>query len=406
MSILSNSPVNDFSYRTWIIDRYLIGEMTKVLGVALAVVLFPLLLERLLRLLDVLASHNGPFDLVLRILANLVPHYLGLALPAAFFLSMFLVIANLGDNSELDALQSAGLSLPRISRSFFWVGALLAIASLALNGYVQPYSRYAYRALLHAATTMDWDGRVPGGLFVYVDDNLTISADQTDPAGRELYGVFVYERRRVSEVVTTAVSGTLTPSVDGNRATLELENGRQMRVESNGRSAVINFHRLTVGRDIALNQSAFRERGNSERELTLNELWTKRNSPSTAVPHSRLDAELHARLVRALSLAVLPLLAIPMGMATKRSRRGSGILVACAFLVLYHYTVQFGESLAELDRIPAALALWLPCALFTGFCFFVFQQAIYRPGGNPLNSVLDRIETRIADLGQWRAGRR
>lgn len=44
MSILSNSPVNDFSYRTWIIDRYLIGEMTKVLGVALAVVLFPLLL--------------------------------------------------------------------------------------------------------------------------------------------------------------------------------------------------------------------------------------------------------------------------------------------------------------------------------------------------------------------------
>lgn len=389
------------SHRARLIDRYLVGEMAKALGAALAVVLFALLLERLLRLLDVLASHDGPFGLVLRILLNLVPHYLGLALPAAFFISIFLVMARLGGNSELDAMQSAGLSLPRISRSFFWVGAVLAVLSLALYGYAQPYSRYAYRALFHAATTMGWSGHLPGGLFVDMGTRLTIAADRADVTGRQLQGVFVFERRDGLEMVTTAAHGTLTPSDDGERVTLALENGRQMRVMPGGRSAVVDFDRLSVERPVTLDQEAFRDRGGSERELTLDELWRERSLPDPVVPRNRLDAELHARLVRALSLATLPLLAIPMGMAAKRARRGLGIAVASVILVVYHYGVQLGESFADLGRVPAALALWLPFVLFSGFCLYVYRQTVRRPDGNPLTGFLGGVERQLETLGSW-----
>ena len=85
-------------------DRYLLQLMGPPMAAALGVVLIALLLERILRLFNLLAASSARFELILDLVGNLVPHYLGLALPAAFFISVFLVIARLGDNNEVDAL--------------------------------------------------------------------------------------------------------------------------------------------------------------------------------------------------------------------------------------------------------------------------------------------------------------
>src|SRR3546814_1662793 len=52
--------------------------------------------------------------LLLQMLAFLVPHYMALALPAAFFLGVLLAFSRLHQNRELDALGSAGIGLRRL----------------------------------------------------------------------------------------------------------------------------------------------------------------------------------------------------------------------------------------------------------------------------------------------------
>lgn len=379
-------------YGTRLIDRYILKETAKPLTLSLVVVMLALLLERILRLFDLLANHGGPFQLVLRMAANLVPHYLGLALPAAFFISMFVVVARFGDENELDALQSSGLSVPRITRPFLWLGTGLMVFSILLFGFIQPYSRYAYQAIHYAVVNAAWDATVPQSAFVDAGQGVTITADMVDPTGRNLERVFVQQLRDGEEWVTTAESGRLGVTDDRKRILLTLDNGVQVRTRTDGAVDVLRFGRLTLDREFTLEAPPFRPRGGSERELTLVELWQEMRQPISLIPRGTLEAEFHARLVRAVSLPLMPLLALPMGMAAKRARRGLGIALAAAILVLYHHSIQMGESLADIGRVPAALGIWVPFALFALLCGWLFHRTQDRPGENPFAHAFDRMD--------------
>ena len=113
-----------------LIDRYLLRLLVWPLVGCLGVTVVALLLERVLRLLDVLSQSSARFGYVSQLAINLVPHYLGLALPVAFFVALFIVITKLSDGSEIDALLASGQSLTRISAPFVCVGLFLMVFSL------------------------------------------------------------------------------------------------------------------------------------------------------------------------------------------------------------------------------------------------------------------------------------
>lgn len=378
---------------TRLIDRYILSQTLKPLAASLVVVLIALLMERLLRLFDLLAVHGGPFDLVIRMTANLIPHYLGLALPAAFFISIFIIVARMGEDNELDALQSTGLSVPRIARAFLWLGGGLMVFSILLFGFMQPYGRYGYSALYHMVVNAAWDATVPEATFVDAGEGVTISADVVDKTGRHLKQVFVHQNRDNGETwVTTAASGALAATADRERVLLTLNDGVQVRTLPDGRQQVLDFGVLTLDRPFQLITEPFRARGDSERELTLPELWTEMHDPRSILPRSKLEAEFHSRIARALSLPLLPLLAVPMGMAAKRARRGQGIALATLILIIYHHSIQLGESLADVGRVPAVPAIWIPFILFAILCGWLFRQAQIHPGVNPFAALFDGID--------------
>ena len=69
--------------RLQLIDRYVLQRVSWPLAAAVLIGMAALLLERLIRLLDLFANRGGPLTLILRMLGNLVPHYLAIALPGA-----------------------------------------------------------------------------------------------------------------------------------------------------------------------------------------------------------------------------------------------------------------------------------------------------------------------------------
>lgn len=375
-----------------LVGRYLLALLMRPLIATLFFVMPALLLERLLRLFDLLAM-GGPIGTVAQLVLFLTPHYLGLAIPAAFFISVFTVIARLGHYHELDALQNAGFSLNRISRPFLLVGVLLAVGGLALYGYGQPYARYAFRAAFHVVTNMGWNATVPAGEFTRVAEGVTASADVTDPATGRLTGIFIHQRRADgSEVVTTAATGRLVPSEDTAQLLLDLRGGTQITTWPDGRVATLAFGQSASARRFTLHLPVFRARGGDEREMTLDELWQARHLPEPPVAHGRIEGELHGRLVRSLSLMVLPLLAVPMGLAAKRARRWHGIALSAVILVLYHHAIQLAESLGDAGMIDARPALWGAFLVFTGFSAAVFLRANRHPAEGPFDRPLAALQ--------------
>jgi lipopolysaccharide export system permease protein len=367
-----------------LIDRYLLRLTSGPMLGCLAVTLIALLLERALRLLELLSQSTDHFGYVTELVGQLLPHYLGLALPVAFFVALLIVVTRLNEGSEIDALLASGVSLTRLAAPLVAVGAVLAMLSLMLFGYLQPYSRHAYRAVMHAAVNAGWNGRVPAGAFVK-DDRMIITVNEADQAGQSLRGLFI---RRVnpdgSQEVITAESATLTASPDRKTVTLVMRNGRRV-LEDGDEFSVLKFDSLTTAAPLRTAGAILRARGGDERELTLHELVAHARSATSVLSPQALWAEFHGRLARAAFLPFLPLIAFPLGLAAKRGRRAPGLIFAGLLLLAFQHALRLGQSLAETGVVSPAAGIWGPFALFAGFGLWMFAGSRHRPGETPLS---------------------
>lgn len=375
------------------LDRYLLRQLVPALLMCLGTVLIALLLERLLRLFDILAQNNQALPAVGRLVLDLVPHYLGLALPAAFFVALFVVIARLGDDNELDACLAGGRSIARLTLPFVLVGFVLSVLSVGLFGYVQPYARYEFRAVMYGALNAGWDARLQANTFANAGRGYTMTADEVSLDGRHLQGVFIRRKVGGREELTTGARGVLTPVDGGRRLLLELEDGAQVRNPTPDRYDVVDFDRLVSNSAFNPDAPPFRDRGNNERELTFPELW-RGGIPNVepAIAPTKIRGELLGRIARTLSLPLLPLLAVPLGMSAKRGKRTASLIVAAVTMLLFHHALQLGQSLGQSGKVPVVLGVWGPWTVFAIFCIWLFSHSLARPGDNPVTRVVGSIE--------------
>lgn len=383
-----------------ILDRYLLRQLASSLLVCLGTVLVALLLERLLRLFDILAQNSHALPAVAKLIGCLVPHYLGLALPAAFFVALFLVIAKLSDDNELDAYLAGGLSIARLTKPFLAAALGLSVLSVGLFGYLQPYARHSYRAVLHAALNAGWDARLQAGTFVSPGRGYTLLADEVDATGRGLEQVLVHRRVRGEDQITTAERGTLLQNPQGTELTLQLAQGEHLRRSDNGDWLFATFSAMSTSTEFSSAAAAFGERGRNERELTLGELYHGSAQADFGLPSSKLAGELQGRLARMVSFLLLPLLAVPLGMSAKRGQRTGSLIVAAVLLLLFQHGLQLGESLAESGKVSALLGVWGPTLGFTALTGYIFSQSLARPGDNPVSRTLARLDGFSAGLGR------
>jgi lipopolysaccharide export system permease protein len=379
------------------LDRYILAKTLWPLFACIAIALVAMLLERMVRLLDLVVNRGGPFYLILKMLANLIPHYLGLAIPAAFFVGILLAVMRLSSDSELDAIHTMGVGLHRLLASLMGLAVVLMIITGIILSVLQPYTRYAYRALVYTVTNTAWNAALERGTFFTGLGNLTVMVDDITDGGRKLTGIFIHQVEEGGSTKTiTAKEGRLYRTQTDFRLVLRLSMGAS--VESNadgGTPVVITFDQFDLPLDLANGPIRFNERGERASELTLFELWGFLGAPPPGVTGDKIEAEFHSRLVRILSLLTLPLVAIPLGIVSRRARRSVGVVAGLILLILFHYILRFGENMVETGTLSPLAALWLPCALFAAIGVWAFQTTSKRPGYNPVTATLDRASDAV-----------
>jgi lipopolysaccharide export system permease protein len=126
--------------------------------------------------------------------------------------------------------------------------------------------------------------------------------------------------------------------------------------------------------------------------MTFLELWAERSNGDTAV-----ISTLHSRAARALSILIVPFLAVPLGLVAKRSGRALGISVGVFLLLLYHKVLEFGLDFAAEGSIDPMLSIWLPTVLFVLLTARLSYIGAYKVGGTPLKT-LEMISEVIAEF--------
>nr|WP_298684746.1 LPS export ABC transporter permease LptF [uncultured Dongia sp.] len=379
------------------IDLYILKRVALPLLATVGVAMAALLLERLIRLLDLFANRGGPMNIVIKMLANLVPHYLGIAVPAALFVGVLYASMRLSSDSELDAMRASGLSLRRLMAPILALSVVLVIVSGYLIGFLQPYTRFGYRALVHLVVETAWDSAIERGAFFTGFGGKTILIGDISEGGRKLSQIFVKEvDENGQDLVITAETGQLDRGRDLTLI-LTLYNGVRTEVTpGTDQAEAVEFTELKLPME-SVTPEPFRNRGERESELDFVELIQAYFNTPPTLHIEDIKAELNSRLVRTVSIIFLPLLAMPIGVSSRRTSKGLRLLVGILFLVAYFQILQFGRDAVGSAILGPLVALWLPFAIFGSVSLWLFHLANSRPGADPLAHVFESI----SDGSDW-----
>lgn len=381
------------------LDRYLLRRTMTPMVAVLISTMVAFLMERLMRSFQLLSQTTEGFKFLTELLVNLVPHYVGLTLPGGFFIGLFVVVNALNKGSEIDAILASGVSLGRFAAPFVGLGVGLMLFSVLLFGFIQPYSRYAYHAVLHAAENAGWNGDVRPRALLTAGPDIFLTADSADASGRHLQRVFIRKLGPEGrEDVLTAASALVLKAPDDRKVTLVLSDGREVSTTRQAEVYVASF--ATFRFDLPLAQAKLlRLRGDDVSELTLIELAQQgfgRAPPS--LPRQVLLAELFSRLSRALMLPLLPLLAVPFGLSAKRAGSGSAMVIGGLLLFAFETSMILGQAMVTAARLPAAVMIGVPAGVFAATCVATWIASRKRPGQNPVSWLSEHLAALFASI--------
>jgi lipopolysaccharide export system permease protein len=386
-----------------IIDRYLLRQIVTTCAVMTGIGLAVLLLERVLRLFGLVANPNKAFSYVGQMLVLLMPHYLSIALPAAFFFGILLTFGRLKRDSELVVMASSGRSLARLLAPVMGLAVVMTVISAIIVGYLSPHARYAYRSIKDQVARASLTAAVLGGTFVHAQ-GLTFFAERAAPAvdGLHLGKVFVHQEEPDGKsTVVTGHDGLLGQSPDSEIPVLLLREGLRAEIPLDGRGVnTLTFNNLSWP-VVTGAEGDFRPRGRDQRELTLTELWTAQATPTSNPSAAEIAAELQSRLVLIASVPLLPLLAAPLALSGGQRSQRIGIVAGLLILVVYYEAISFGEAMAKRELLSPMLGLWLPFLVLAASAGWVFHRAML---GRRLVSA-GPVRSRLADRSR-RTGNR
>ena len=385
------------------IDRYIfrlvIVPMLSVFAIAASL----LVLDKMLRLFDFVAIEGGPVGVVFKMLIALVPEYASLAIPLGLLLGVLLAFRKLATSSELDVFRAVGLGYGRLLRVPFAITAVLMIVNVALVFFIQPVSRYYYEQMEYELRSGALGASIKVGEFTTLADRMALRIDGSEDDGRRLQGIFARVANDKNQVLSiSAKEGAFLATSDNpDTIILRLTNGTIVQETGSQTPRVLTFTRHDLPIDLPT-VDQFRARGDAEREYILPELL--RIGWNSSLPEGQRDASqasFNFRLVEVVMMALMPLLAVALGVPPKRSTSALGVFLSIVMVVAYHKVNQYGEDIAALGRVDPILALWGPFAIFAALIIWMYWRVAHVPGGQAIGALeiwFDKLAKRVGGL--------
>jgi len=162
------------------------------------------------------------------------------AFPLAMLLASIMTFGSLGENYELVAMKSAGISLFRIMKPLIVIAAFVAYVAFYFSNSILPRTNLKFTTLMVSVKQQRPELVLQDGVFTNEIDGYSIRIERKDKKTNVLYGLLIYNhtQNRPNESVTVADSGYLKITEDKKYMVLTLYNGINYSEEQRDRNEV------------------------------------------------------------------------------------------------------------------------------------------------------------------------
>jgi LPS export ABC transporter permease LptG/LPS export ABC transporter permease LptF len=368
-----------------ILTRYISGEILSHALLGGVIFTFILFMKELPHILEMVVHNSSTFTSVFEVVLFMLPNFFMITIPMAVLVGVLLGLSRLAADSEIIAMRASGMGIGYFVRVASIVAIFGTLLGLFNSLYVAPRANQAILDMdkaLAAQATSEIEPRVFDEDFhnfvLYVQDvrsgtgaanwRQVFMADTTDP---------------VAPQITTAASATVA-SDSSQELLMRLRDGSHHETVA-GQPQQYNISMFDYS-DMPLAASQQNE-GHLGRmdtaiyALRMNELRAHTHGPEG----KRYQIEMQKRFAYPAACMVLMLVAVPLGVTSRRGGKSSAWVATLALVVLYYSLSLIGVALGKQNWISAFLAVWMANLLFTaGGILLLWQMA---SGGRVLNAI-------------------
>ncbi len=170
------------------------------------IVMFVLMMNIVWRYIDELVGKGLSAGIIIELMTYFMANMIPLGLPLAMLLAAIMTMGNLGENYELLAMKSAGMSLMQITKPLIIIVGLISIGSFFIGNDLVPYANKKVFSILYDIRQQKQSLEFQDGLFFNGIDNMSIRVGRQDPETHLLRDVLIYDNRESNGNMNTIVA--------------------------------------------------------------------------------------------------------------------------------------------------------------------------------------------------------
>lgn len=385
-----------------LLDRYLFKSVLFTCLAAMGLFGFVLALGNAVKDLLPIASQVSIENLI-KLVLLLIPFVISYALPMGMLTGVLLALGRLSADHEITAMRAAGLSLARITRPLFLLGALGAVLGLYVNFETMPWARVEYHHVFAAALRANPISFIKPrtyirdfpGYVIYVGEvayrgDPKHATTQLEPILHDIWIWSLDRDKRVTRFIR-ADSGQLRYEEATNSLIPTLEHAKY---EERDKENPEDFSRspkspsVEKAEDIhfPLDQFFSASRVKVKPEwLTFGELQAKRAEKDAEVAVAGKEKELarermrlamiaHDKANLALAALTFVLIGVPLGVKVSRRETSANLGVALVLVLGYYLLTVMVKWLDRHPEYRPDLLLWVPNLIFIVVAVTLFRR--------------------------------
>lgn len=380
------------------LQRYVLRQFIPPFFLAIFVLTFVLLMDRLFLLADLLVRKGVPVVVVGEIMLLSLPFVMMICAPLGSLIGGVTSFGRLAQDNEARVISAAGIRIVRVFMPTALVCLGLFVAMVGFNSFVVPEAQHQVRNLLTDVARKKPALRVREGVFMDDFSGYMIYIGSMDERRSRVHDVAIFSTNQPGGTpgFLTAPEGELSYTPDDRYMVLTLLGGEMHETTADSAYRRLKFRRHTI--NVEMDEEMVRRdreyRGDEEMMLPqlLSQVRELRGELSAQVERvraaaeaartnddekvrleeetsklryrrmelNRYEVEFHKRISVAFSAFFFLLFGAPVGLLLRRGGVGTGFMVGLVFFALYYVLLLAGQNLADSGKLAPAIGMWLP----------------------------------------------
>jgi lipopolysaccharide export system permease protein len=375
-----------------LLDRHIFISVLFTCAAAVGLFAFVVALPNVVReLLGPLLAGQFSIGTFARLVGLLLPFAISYALPMGILTGVLLTLGRLSADSEITAMRAAGISVGRLSRPVFVLGACCAIAALFVNFESMPWARVQYYREFAAAVRANPLRIIEAKRFIRDFSGCVIYVGEKE--GPVLHDIWIWELDDQSRVrrLIRAESGrldfdeptnTLIPTL--YRAKVEERDSDNPEDFSKSPKVPsvdqIEEVRISLDRYFGRNLERMKQDWLRFDELRAEQarLAARTPPPEEREEHARAKMKLSLILQEKLNLSLavfsFALIGVPLGIKVSRRETSANLGLALVLVLSFYLLTVVVKWLDQRPELRPDILLWLPNVLFIGLGLWLFTR--------------------------------